>query len=87
MSIDASGELPNGDSFSTVIEFRKHIMKREIQFTRSLTEKLLTYSIGRKLTPTDRPTVNAILLKMKQRNKGLADLIEEVVLSEAFTKN
>ena len=87
MSIDASGELPSGDSFSTVIEFRKHILKREDQFTRSLTEKLITYSIGRKLDPTDRPTVDRILLEMKQRKKGLADLIEEVVLSEVFTKN
>ena len=87
MSIDASGELPSGDSFSTVIEFRKHILKREDQFTRSLTEKLITYSIGRKLDPTDRPTVDRILLEMKQRKKGLADLIEEVVLSEAFAKN
>ena len=55
MPIDASGELPNGDTFSTVPEFGKHIIKREGQFTRSLTEKLLTYATGRELVPSDRP--------------------------------
>ena len=87
MPIDASGELPNGDAFSTVPEFGKHIIKREGQFSRSLTEKLLTYAIGRELVPSDRPAIDAILREMRQDNKGLRDLIEAVVLSEVFGKN
>ncbi len=87
MPIDASGELPNGDAFSTVPEFGKHIIKREGQFTRSLTEKLLTYATGRELVPSDRPATDAILREMRQDNKGLRDLIEAVVLSEVFGKN
>ena len=87
MPIDASGELPNGDAFSTVPEFGKHIIKREGQFTRSLTEKLLTYATGRELVPSDRPAIDAILREMRQDNKGLRDLIEAVVLSEVFGKN
>ena len=87
MPIDASGELPNGAAFSTVPEFGKHIIKREGQFSRSLTEKLLTYAIGRELVPSDRPAIDAILREMRQDNKGLRDLIEAVVLSEVFGKN
>ena len=87
MPIDASGELPNGDAFSTVPEFGKHIIKREGQFTRSLTEKLLSYATGRELVPSDRPAIDAILREMRQDNKGLHDLIEAVVLSEVFGKN
>ena len=87
MPIDASGELPNGDAFSTVPEFGKHIIKREGQFTRSLTEKLLSYATGRELVPSDRPAIDAILREMRQDNKGLRDLIEAVVLSEVFGKN
>ena len=87
MPIDASGELPNGDAFSTVPEFGKHIIKREGQFSRSLTEKLLTYAIGRELVPSDRPAIAAILSEMRQDNKGLHDLIESVVLSEVVGKN
>ena len=87
LPIDASGKLPNGDTFSTVPEFQQHIIKREGQFTRNLTEKLLTYGTGRELVPTDRSAIDAILREMKQDNKGLADLIEAVVLSEVFGKN
>ena len=87
MPIDASGELPSGDAFSTVPEFGKHIIKREGQFTRSLTEKLLSYATGRELVPSDRPAIDAILREMRQDNKGLRDLIEAVVLSEVFGKN
>jgi len=87
LPIDASGELPNGDTFSSVLEFQQHIIKREGQFTRNLTEKLLTYGTGRELVPTDRSAIDAILREMKQDNKGLTDLIEEVVLSEVFGKN
>ena len=87
MPIEASGELPNGDTFSTGPEFGKHIIKREGQFTRSLTEKLLSYATGRELVPSDRPAIDAILREMRQDNKGLRDLIEAVVLSEVFGKN
>jgi hypothetical protein len=87
LPIDATGKLPNGDTFATVPEFRKHIIKREGQFTRSLTEKLLTYAAGRELVPSDRPAIDAVLREMKQDNKGLRDLIEAVVLSEVFGKN
>jgi hypothetical protein len=87
MTIDTSGILPNGDTFNSVSEFQGLIIKRENQFIRNLTEKLLTYGIGRKLVPTDRIAIDSILLKMKNHNKGLSDLIEEVVLSDVFSKN
>ena len=87
MTIATSGILPNGDTFNSVSEFQGLIIKRENQFIRNLTEKLLTYGIGRKLVPTDRIAIDSILLKMKNHNKGLSDLIEEVVLSDVFSKN
>ncbi len=87
VSIDVSGKLPNGDTFDTVIQFRRHLIKREDQFTRCLTEKLLTYAVGRELEFGDRPTVDAVLGELKQNEKGLRDLIRLVVLSETFRKN
>lgn len=44
---DSSGKLPNGQTFSSVDEFRKLVVAREETFTRCLTKKLLTYSTGR----------------------------------------
>ena len=63
------------------------MMERHIQFTRNLTEKLLTYAVGRELEALDRPHIDSIVREMKKDNKGLSDLIESVVLSEVFLKN
>ena len=87
MQIDASGELPDGQTFKTPAEFRRLMTERHMQFTRNLTEKLLTYALGRELAALDRPHIDAIMVEMKKDNKGLHDLIEAVVLSEVFSKN
>ena len=87
LPIDSGGELPGGDSFNTFPEFLRHIVRRQDQFTRCLTEKLLTYAIGRELEIGDRPDVDSIIHQMLQKSLGLRDLIELVILSEAFRNN
>lgn len=61
--------------------------KRHAEFTRCLTEKLLTYAIGRELGISDRPGVDAIVRDVQEKNKGLRDLITLVVLSDSFKSN
>jgi mono/diheme cytochrome c family protein len=85
--IDATGKLPNGDSFSTVPEFRKLLVDREDQFNRCLTEKLMTYALGRKLEVGDRPTIDRVLAELETREGGLRDLIRLIVLSKPFLSN
>ena len=85
-AIDVSGKLPGGDSFESFSEFRGHMEKREDQFTRCLTKKLLTYAIGRELEVSDRPAVDAILKKMA-RGGGLRDLLELIVFSNSYFSN
>jgi hypothetical protein len=87
LPIDASGKLPGGDSFSTFPEFRRHISERQDQFTRCLTEKLLTYAIGRELEIDDRSGIDSIIDQIQTKSLGLHDLIELVTLSEAFRNN
>jgi hypothetical protein len=87
LPIDSGGELPGGDSFNTFPEFRSHIVRRQDQFTRCLTEKLLTYAIGRELEIGDRPDVDSIIHQTQQKSLGLRELIELVILSEAFRNN
>ena len=82
-----SGKLPGGDTFETASEFRQHLITRDDQFTRCLTEKLLTYAIGRELEPGDRPVIDSILQDMQKRDRGLRDLVTLVVLSESFQIN
>ena len=85
--VNAAGKLPGGDVFSTVPEFRKLILDRKEQFERCLTEKVLTYALGRQLEIGDRPATDQILAELKGKNGGLRDLIRLVVLSEPFGKN
>jgi hypothetical protein len=85
--VDATGKLPNGDSFSTVPEFRKLLVDREDQFNRCLAEKLMTYALGRKLEVGDRPSVDKILAELDGKKGGLRDLIRLVVLSKPFLSN
>lgn len=57
------------------------------QFTRSLTERLLTYAIGRELEIGDRPDVDSIIQQMQEESLGFRDAIELVILSDAFRNN
>lgn len=85
--IDATGRLPGGDSFSSVSEFRKLLIDRQPQFERCLTEKLLTYALGRELEPGDRPAIDTILAELRAKKGGLRDLMRLIVLSQPFLNN
>ncbi len=45
--IDASGTLPEGQSFNGPDELRKVLAARKGDFLRCLTEKMMTYALGR----------------------------------------
>ena len=85
--IDSAGKIPGGDSFQTVAEFRKLLVDRQDQFSRCLTEKLMTYALGRELEIGDRPGVDEILAELAKRNGGLGDLMRLIVLSKPFLTN
>ena len=87
LPINSSGTLPGGDEFQSFSGFRHELIKRYDQFTRCLTNKLMTYALGRELTAADRPVVDSILAEMKAGERGLRDLIIRIVLSEAFANN
>jgi hypothetical protein len=82
--VDASGVLPDGKSFSTPAEMRKILTERIDEFARTLTEKMLVYSLGRGLERYDRPTVRQITTKLESSGYGLQTLVREVVNSLPF---
>ncbi|HRX55566.1 MAG TPA: DUF1585 domain-containing protein, partial [Verrucomicrobiales bacterium] len=53
---------------------------------RCLTEKLLTYALGRELGFSDRPGVRDIVSETRSRGNGLRTLVEEIVASDLFLK-
>ena len=87
MPVNPAGKLPSGEAFASAGEFKNLMAQKHDQFTRCLTQKLLTYATGREQVPTDRPVIDSILREMKKDNQGLRDLIQLVVSSQVFYQN
>jgi hypothetical protein len=82
--VDVSGTLPNGKSFSTPAELRV-LLKDELEdFSRCLTEKMLTYALGRGLERYDRKTLNDINKNLAASEYRFQTLIEQIVHSLPF---
>ncbi|MBK7926132.1 MAG: DUF1592 domain-containing protein [Bryobacterales bacterium] len=82
--IDVSGTLPNGKSFTTPAEMRKLLIDNLPDFTRCITEKMLTYALGRGLERYDRRTVTGIVKAVANDDYKFQTLISEVVRSLPF---
>jgi len=79
--------LPGGGKFTDIVSFKDVLMAgHRDQLARCLTEKLLTYSMGRTLEPADDPYVEQIVAALKQRGGGLRDLVVLVAGSEPFRR-
>ncbi len=82
--IDAGGTFPNGKSFVTPAEMRT-LLKAELpEFARCLTQKMLTYSLGRAIERYDRPVVNDIQRKLVANDYRFQTLIYEIAQSLPF---
>ena len=82
--IDDAGELPDGTKFRGPDGLRKILLERKDRFARCLTEKLLTYALGRGLGDYDAPTVDAIAAAVAKDDYLFRTLILEVVKSDPF---
>jgi hypothetical protein len=87
LPVNPSGKLPGGEAFDDIRQLRTLLIQRHEQFTRSLTEKLMTYALGRELEIGDRPAIDKILAELEAKHTGLRDLIRLVALSEPFGRN
>ena len=84
--IDSRGKLATGETFSGSRELQKFIAERKIAaFVRCLTEKLMTYGIGRGMEYYDRDSIEGIARKAVLEGDGLLDLLTGVVQSRPFT--
>ena len=85
--IDASGQLISGESFRDVRDL-KHILRNEHRsdFYRCLTEKLLTYALGRGLEHYDVHTVDQIVERLEREDGRFSALLMGVIESAPFQK-
>jgi hypothetical protein len=86
-SIDAAGQLITGEKFESVKELKQIIVKDHYKdFYRTVTEKLLTYALGRGLEDYDVETVDEIVNKIEKADGRVSALIAGVVESAPFQK-
>ncbi|MCG8651138.1 MAG: DUF1592 domain-containing protein [Pirellulales bacterium] len=84
-AIDASGQLPGGRSFDGAARLSEVLGKSERKaFATTVVTRLLTFAIGRELTPGDRCTVDEIVAETASDGHRLVDLIFAVVNSRPF---
>jgi hypothetical protein len=84
LPIDAAGTLPGGESFSNPAELAAILTKHPDAFARAVTEKLLTFALGRGLDGADRKAARDIAQAAAGRGYRFSDLILGVVESGAF---
>jgi mono/diheme cytochrome c family protein len=84
--IDPSGTLPNGQSFKGPVELRAILKKRQEAFARCLTEKLLTYALGRGVERYDRCAVDEIVKNAGKDKYKFSRLVMDIVKSDPFQK-
>jgi mono/diheme cytochrome c family protein len=82
--IDASATLPDGTKFKGPVELRRVLRDHSDDFLTTVTEKLLTYALGRGLDAADAPAVRRIKRDAARSNYRLGALIQAVVSSTPF---
>jgi len=91
--IDDTGVLADGTKFQGPEALRKVLMGRkpefvrcQPEFVRCLTEKLMTYALGRGPSAGDDPTIDKIATALAKQNYRFSFLVKSIVRSDAFLK-
>jgi hypothetical protein len=85
-AIDPSGVLPDGKTFRGPKELRAILLGRKDEFTRCLTEKMLTYALGRGVEDHDRCAVDEIARAVAGKEYQFSALVLGIVHSDPFQK-
>jgi hypothetical protein len=87
LPIDASGVLPNGQKVNGAAELQKSLVaNNQDAFVECVTEKMLTYALGRGLEYYDKCAVDKILVALKADENRFNTLLIEIVKSDPFQK-
>jgi hypothetical protein len=82
--IDSTGGLPDGSQFEGVTGLERAILKRPEVFVSALTEKLLTFALGRRVESFDAPAIRKIERDSRAGNYRFSSLIIGIATSTPF---
>ncbi len=82
--LDVAGTLVDGTQVNGPVALRKAILSRPAAFVTVVTERMLTYALGRGLQPSDMPVVRSIVKKAGQNDYRLSSIVMGIVESAPF---
>jgi len=82
--IDTAGQLADGTRVDGPASLRQALLRRPQTFVATMTEKLLTYALGRGLEYYDMPTVRSIVRESGRNDYRFSSIIMGVVKSAPF---
>jgi hypothetical protein len=82
--VDSTGGLPDGSRFEGVTGLERALLKRPELFVGTLTEKLLTFALGRGVETFDAPAVRKIIRDARSRDYRFSSLIVGIATSVPF---
>lgn len=87
LPIDTSARLPDGTVFDGPVGLRKTLLSHSDDFVTTVTERLLTYALGRGLEAEDLPVVRSVKREAAASDYRFSSLIEGIVTSTPFMKS
>jgi hypothetical protein len=85
-AVDPRGTLVDGTPVASAQDLRAALMSRSELFVTTLTEKLLTYALGRAVEYHDMPSVRTIMRDAEGSNHSFNALVLGIVQSPQFTQ-
>jgi mono/diheme cytochrome c family protein len=82
--IDAAGVLADGSKVDGPVALRAAILKHPEAFVTTVTERLLTYALGRGVEPSDMPVVRRIVKQAAANDYRLSSIVVGIVESAPF---
>jgi len=82
--LDVAGTLADGSQVNGPVALRQAILSRPDAFVTVVTEKMLTYALGRGLEPADMPVVRRIVKKAAHNDYRLSSIVTGIVESAPF---
>jgi hypothetical protein len=83
-AIDASGQLADGAQVDGVVSLRRALLNRPELFVGTMTEKMMTYALGRGVEARDMPAVRAVVRGAAARGYRFSSLVLGIVHSVPF---
>lgn len=82
--IDPSGKMPDGTAFSGIVDLKNILASKQDAIVRNITEKLMTYALGRSLDFFDDRPIQKIVTDAAHDENRFHSLIKGIIKSDPF---